>query len=172
MSITTELTRLTNAKAAIKTAIEGKGVTVPDATLLDGMAALIESIEAGGQAKIAFGSFTPADSCNYYEIEHNLGMIPTFALCFCEKIRSPSYEFLFDDGSSRICWFNSEGYISGTSNMGTSSLTKTTIGDPIMRMSSMFNAKENTICAGNDTATSNYFLSGVTYRWIVGVVAL
>ena len=48
MSIQTELTRLTNAKAAIKTSIEGKGVTVPDATLLDGMAALIESIEAGG----------------------------------------------------------------------------------------------------------------------------
>lgn len=48
MSIQTELTRITNAKTAIKTAIEGKGVTVPEATLLDGMAALIESIEAGG----------------------------------------------------------------------------------------------------------------------------
>ena len=48
MSIQTELTRITNAKAAIKTAIEGKGVTVPAGTLLDGMAALIESIEAGG----------------------------------------------------------------------------------------------------------------------------
>lgn len=48
MSIQTELTRITNAKAAIKAAVEGKGVTVPDGTLLDGMAALIESIEAGG----------------------------------------------------------------------------------------------------------------------------
>ena len=48
MSIQTELTRLTNAKAAIQTAIERKGVTVPDGTLLDGMVALIESIEAGG----------------------------------------------------------------------------------------------------------------------------
>ena len=48
MSIQTELTRIVNAKAAIKTAIEGKGVTVPDATLLDGMASLIDSIEAGG----------------------------------------------------------------------------------------------------------------------------
>lgn len=53
MSIQTDLTRLTNAKAAIKTAIEGKGVTVPDATLLDGMASLIESIEAGGGADIS-----------------------------------------------------------------------------------------------------------------------
>lgn len=48
MSIQSELARLTNAKAAIKAAIEGKGVTVPDATLLDGMAALIKAIEAGG----------------------------------------------------------------------------------------------------------------------------
>lgn len=48
MSIQTQIDRLASAKAAIKTAIEGKGVTVPDATLLDGMAALIESIQAGG----------------------------------------------------------------------------------------------------------------------------
>ena len=48
MSIQTDLTRIKNAKAAIKSAIEGKGVTVPDATLLDGMASLIESIQAGG----------------------------------------------------------------------------------------------------------------------------
>ena len=48
MSTQTELTRITNAKAAVKAAIEGKGVTVPDGTLLDGMAPLIESIEAGG----------------------------------------------------------------------------------------------------------------------------
>ena len=56
MSIQTELTRITNAKAAVKAAIEGKGVTVPDGTLLDGMAALIESIEAGGS--IYTGNFT------------------------------------------------------------------------------------------------------------------
>ena len=48
MSIQTELTRIKNAKAAIKVAIEGKGVTVPDGTMLDGMAALIAGIEAGG----------------------------------------------------------------------------------------------------------------------------
>lgn len=48
MAISDEITRLTNAKAAIKTAIEGKGVTVPSATLLDGYAALITSIPSGG----------------------------------------------------------------------------------------------------------------------------
>lgn len=48
MSIQTQIDRLASAKAAIKTAIEGKGVTVPDATPLDGMTALIESIQVGG----------------------------------------------------------------------------------------------------------------------------
>lgn len=48
-----EAVRLANAKTAIATAIAGKGVTVPDGTLLDGMAPLIESIEAGGGADIS-----------------------------------------------------------------------------------------------------------------------
>ncbi len=65
MSIQTELTRIANAKAAIKTAIEGKGVTVPDGTMLDGMAALIESIEAGGGIpgfKMISGTYTPTEN--------------------------------------------------------------------------------------------------------------
>ena len=57
MGIQTDLSRIINAKAAIMAAIEGKGVTVPEATLLDGMAALIESIEAGGGEETLFGSY-------------------------------------------------------------------------------------------------------------------
>ena len=57
MSVQSEINRLENAKAAIKAAIEGKGVTVPDATLLDGMAPLIESIEAGGGEENLFGTY-------------------------------------------------------------------------------------------------------------------
>lgn len=50
MSVGTEISRLENAKAAITTAIAGKGVTVPSGTKLDSMAALIDSIQAGGGA--------------------------------------------------------------------------------------------------------------------------
>lgn len=49
MSVGTEISRLANAKAAIKTAIEGKGVTVPSGTKLDGMAAAIAAI-SGSEA--------------------------------------------------------------------------------------------------------------------------
>ena len=74
MSIQTDLTRLTNAKAAIKTAIEGKGVTVPEATLLDGMAALIESIEAGSIqignfTTVTYGNFQLAEDSSEYTID-------------------------------------------------------------------------------------------------------
>ena len=53
MSVQTEITRIESAKTAITTAIEGKGVTVPTGTKLDGLAALVESIEAGGGADIS-----------------------------------------------------------------------------------------------------------------------
>ena len=78
MSIQTELTRLTNAKAAIKTAIEGKGVTVPNGTLLDGMAALIQAIQAGG-GNIASGTIswaTVTGAITNTEFVHNLGVVP------------------------------------------------------------------------------------------------
>lgn len=96
MSIQTELTRITNAKAAIKTAIEGKGVTVPDSTLLDGMAALIESIEAGGGGgdfnfggylgitKATSGTYTVTEDVKRVYITHGLGETPKIALALPE----------------------------------------------------------------------------------------
>lgn len=87
MSIQTELTRITNAKAAIKTAIEGKGVTVPDGTLLDGMASLIESIEAGGgnfdfsalngATAAVSGTFTPASDSSYLWVNADFSAVST-----------------------------------------------------------------------------------------------
>lgn len=100
MSIQTELTRITNAKAAIKTAIEGKGVTVPEATLLDGMAALIESIQAGGDfnSTIVKGSFTLSErtkipnqtypTSDAFIIEHNSGFVPRAVFLYTEKIET------------------------------------------------------------------------------------
>ena len=48
MGIRSDLDRIKNAKAALKTAIEGKGVTVPSATLIDGYPALVDSISTSG----------------------------------------------------------------------------------------------------------------------------
>lgn len=83
MSIATEVSRLQDAKAAIKAAIEGKGVTVPDGTLLDGMATLIAAIEAGGGGEIITGSFI-ANSSGIVNVEHNLGKKPSFVFIYFE----------------------------------------------------------------------------------------
>ncbi len=81
MSISTDLTRLQSAKAAMKTAIEGKGVAVADGAKLDAFAALIDSISAGGGGAITFatGTHTPTATTALnvaYGIEHDLGYIP------------------------------------------------------------------------------------------------
>lgn len=49
MSINTEIARLEAAKTALAASITGKGVTVPDGTKLDGMPALVDSIQQGGR---------------------------------------------------------------------------------------------------------------------------
>ena len=50
MSISSEITRISNAKTAIAESIANKGVTVPSGTKIDGMASLIDSIQTGGAA--------------------------------------------------------------------------------------------------------------------------
>lgn len=48
MSIGSDLARIEGAKAALKTSLEGKGVTVPAATKIDGYPALVDSIDTSG----------------------------------------------------------------------------------------------------------------------------
>ena len=75
MSIVTEISRLKSAKSAIAAAIAGKGVTVPDGTMLDGMAELIAGIEVGGG--ISYGTITIAEESEPYVITHGLGVRPS-----------------------------------------------------------------------------------------------
>lgn len=157
--------------ASIVAAIEGKGVTVPDGTLLDGMAALIESIEAGGGAKIATGSFTPTAGCNYYEITHNLGEKPTLAICLCTEIIRGTFEVLYDDSTQRIALScDSSGYLSGLDMTNSSIINQTSPSGSKVSNSGMYNATENTIKAGNELLSINYFVTGAQYIWIVAVI--
>lgn len=64
MSIATDLTRLQTAKADLKTAIEGKGVTVPSATKLDGYASLVSSIPSGGGSTLITKSISANGTYN------------------------------------------------------------------------------------------------------------
>ena len=97
MSVQSEINRINTAKSAIATAITGKGVTVPDGTLLDGMAALIESIEAGGGggsggAKVVTGTFTGSSSISTTQRPvasvHGLDFRPKFIFVMREQSKS------------------------------------------------------------------------------------
>ena len=192
MSIQTELTRITNAKAAIKTAIEGKGVTVPDGTLLDGMASLIESIEAGGGAGIATGSFTNTISKEYTKIiTHGLGTIPKIVIILWDDIALNSLNntywylgsFAYQDGEfndsvkmmslnfaykgtyasgAYCCKLNDVKYYNGFDIRG---------GSP-GKYCSIYNVNEDTFSVDTrlDTMSTStnrhYFATGGTYKWI------
>lgn len=166
MSIQTELTRITNAKEAIKTAIAGKGVTVPDGTMLDGMAALIESIEAGGGgvSGITYGIYIPSVTGRKNTIEHGLGVVPKlFAICAGDCSMDSTGYLLdcahgFSDRKllfrmSRITAANApSGYIDYSHNITQSGFIKNT---------AIANATAESIGVGG-----NYNLTaGVEYYW-------
>lgn len=67
MSISDEITRLTNAKAAIKQSIVNKGVRVSDSALLDEYPALIDKIEGGE------GGGSGYENPDFYELLTNGG---------------------------------------------------------------------------------------------------
>ena len=63
MSIATEITRLQNAKASIKSSIENKGVSVSPSATLDGYSILIDAISSGGGSGLEYetGTYTPSE---------------------------------------------------------------------------------------------------------------
>ena len=187
MSIQTELARLTNAKAAIQTAIEGKGVTVPSGTLLDGMAALIESIEAGGGGDFNFdgyigitkatsGIFTVTQDTKAVKINHGLSETPKIALALPEY--DPSVTTNYRAFGFYSCILPSLDYylsvtfrVNGTSNFGVGSyfeFGKTSAIDGVLDTKFQCTRLSKTeIKFGINNSTSAYtILAGTTFHWI------
>lgn len=132
MSIQTELTRITNAKTAIKTAIEGKGVTVPSGTKLDGMAALIEAIQAGGVGKFANGTITPAENISLgpganFEIETG----------FLSEGKPVNFVLLLLNGAVATGRYNTH-FIGYQSNAGGAAIAYKTVSDSNARYDTMY----------------------------------
>ena len=153
MSIQTELTRITNAKAAIKTAIEGKGVTVPDGTLLDGMAALVESIEAGGGGG-ACGSFTPESTIylyNGYSIDTGLTSASVFG-CFIDTPTPNGYNVAV------LYTVVNKSWIITTTGFNTHYNVKTNNDITI----------DNGIVNIPESKVSSQFVAGSTFYWVAG----
>ena len=187
MSIQTELTRITNAKAAIKTAIEGKGVTVPDATLLDGMAALIESIEAGGGDFSAFpqkidtvlsGSVTPASDAGYLIIKDfgnstSMNYLPRIFIMFRKTpASSTSYAscifalYMSDDPLTE----NTTGYGGHILHIGNGANSYAMFSDLNYRLSGTKSAMSFGVNGchvyAKNTQSTFKFQGGVTHYWV------
>lgn len=62
MSVQSEISRLNAAKNSLKTAIESKGVAVPDSTKLDGYSALVDQISSGGDSNVVVVELSELDS--------------------------------------------------------------------------------------------------------------
>lgn len=167
MSIVSEVKRLKDAKTAIKTAIEGKGVTVPDATMLDGMAALIDSIEAGGGGiPVSQGTYTAVGNHAKIRVEHGLGVIPTFAAIFTLYDSGPyGVIYLFQNEQVMHINFSSNIY----KNKG-SLLTEPGQTDAKPYNVRAYGANESSISFGVNVNSYMAFRDGYSYQWIVGAI--
>ena len=172
MSIQSELTRLTNAKAAIKTAIEGKGVTVPDTTLLDGMAALIESIEAGGGGvKIASGTIVLSEPSSSVQFVHELGEPVNFFVIFSTESSATSSTGLFSLLISRNRYILSRSDSSGSTIVKLRVGTNTGSSSDLTAVIGSYNPSRYTYVwsDNNKLVIDGYAKEGMIYRLKDGV---
>ena len=169
MGIQTDLSRIINAKAAIKAAIEGKGVTVPDATLLDGMAALIESIEAGGGGiNATAGTITVSSDVNDYVLTHGLGEVPKFFVIGMmedySKLTGKTYILIGAFGFSDV---SAQYRISAVSEVRapTGIFKNAAITSTGNSKQSIAKANEETITVAYSGGSSK-LIAGATYYWV------
>ena len=181
MSIQTELTRLTNAKAAIQTAIEGKGVTVPSGTLLDGMAALIDAIEAGGGSnsiKIDSGTFTPAENVSKYKVTPNIQIDNVVLQALMPNVDSTGLSFIPNNSAGCYFGYNIPNYPSrqiqsyfSRASYGGELLQESTAYAHIERLSyskinsTPFNSGFSSPLGTGMNSSYFTFLAGVEYLW-------
>ena len=74
MSIATEITRLNNAKASIKSAIEAKGVEVPQDAKIDIYADYIAQIPQGGGTEYEPICFTSLEDGNTFKLNRKISI--------------------------------------------------------------------------------------------------
>ena len=174
--------------ASIVAAIEGKGVTVPDGTLLDGMAALIESIQTGGGGgdfnfegylgitKATSGTYTVTQDTKAVYINHGLGETPKIALALPEY--DPSVTTDYRGFGFYSCILPSLDYylsvtfrVNGTSNFLRGSyfefMKTSAIGGYLDTNFQNTRLNKTQLIFGVNNSTNIYtILAGTTFHWI------
>ena len=123
MSVASEITRLQDAKSALKTSIEAKGVTVSDSTLISGYAALVDEIQTGGGGgnegliDLIERDFTS------FNIPYGTTKIGDYAFYYCRNLKSVTIP-------------NSVTYIGGSAFYYCEGLTSVTIPNGVTTIGS------------------------------------
>ena len=133
---------------------------MPDGSNSDALHELILSIEAGGDsvfAKVATGTITPSSNLTSLRVDHELGVTPNFALIYWEGSVTSSYSVILSMKSENRAV--GVGYISGYLASNTSPTTGA--------QSITFKVAVKS----DSSASTCYFRSGHSYRWIAGVWA-
>ena len=158
---------------SIVAAVEGKGVTVPDGTLLDGMAALIESIEAGGgsgtvESGGVFGTYTVANdliigtsSAKAIKISTGLSQVHFFAFLLDFAASYELYKmiggiWIYNDGS----YFGSRFHQSSSSSSSVYKAANLSTNPDLT-----FYDSGNGVMVILGCTTSTKICAGDTYRW-------
>lgn len=156
MSVQSQIDRISDAVQDAIAAITEKGVTVPDGTKVDGLAALISAIEAGGGnidftpfSNIVWGTITPAkDTTSVYYASLGLPESNTPPKFAC---------FMYLSGPMSNGKHQASAYVSGY-NSGSFILT----GYGKYQTSSVLNSPKNIAFDGTYP-----LCAGVTYGYIV-----
>lgn len=99
MSIQSEIERISQAKTDIHSAIESKGVTVPDDTLISEMAPYIQQIREAGTVVTSVNSIGPDDSGNVELTAANVGAATAAQGALAETAVQPAQiaDFITED---------------------------------------------------------------------------
>lgn len=148
MSVATELTRIQSAKAALKTSIRNKGVSVSDNALISEYPALVDSIEAGGGGDTAMKDNVQG-TLTSYAIPNGVTSIRDYAFTYLNSLESVTIP-------------NSVTSIGGNAFQWCTSLESATIPDSVTEIkdyafNNCSNLKSVTISNGVKTIASYVF---------------
>ena len=144
---------------SIADAIREKAGLTDSFVFPEGFVQAIAGIEAGG-GKIANGSWTPTSNGETYTVTHNLGEIPNFVIYFKETTGVTNNSHLAGG------WIDSMGFASGPSGSGISQYYSGTFDITASKGHGAYGATTSTVTL----KTYAFFMSGVKYRWYVGVI--